>query len=155
MHARHVVGVRLSATCVIGRDQQLIVRDEARGSVDELGVLHQQPRSREARPQLRAHELVEAGARDGDTEQEEPEKHGQLVCVAEPSQIRRQLRRARQEVVAGREPLLDPLRLVARIPKEPREVHGRPRALRARGVGSPGRRNGTNGSTAVRPIVSR
>ena len=81
---------------------------------------------------------------DGNAEQEESEKHGQLVRVAEPSQVRRQLRRAREELVAGRKPLLDPVRLVARIPKQPDELDRRLRALRARRVGAPGRGDGAD-----------
>ena len=60
VHARHVVGVRFRGARMIGRDQQLVVRDEARRPVDDLGVLDEKPGSREARLQLRAHELIEA-----------------------------------------------------------------------------------------------
>ena len=59
--------------------------------MDDLCVSDEKPGSREARQQLRAHELVEARACDGNAEQEESEQHGQLVRVAEPSQVRRQL----------------------------------------------------------------
>jgi hypothetical protein len=113
MHAWHMVGVGFCSARMIGRDQQLVVRDEARRPVDDLGVLDEKLGSREARLQLRAHELIEACARDGNAKQEESEKHGQLVRVAESSQVGRQLGRAREELVAGCEPLLDSVWLVA------------------------------------------
>ena len=52
MHAWHMVGVRLCRARMIGRDQQLVVRDEARRPVDDLGVVDEKLGSREARPQL-------------------------------------------------------------------------------------------------------
>jgi len=113
MHAWHMVGVCFCSARMIGRDQQLVVRDEARRPVDDLGVLDEKLGSRQARLQLRAHELIESCARDGNAKQEESEKHGQLVRVAEPSQVGRQLGRAREELVAGCQPLLDSVRLVA------------------------------------------
>ena len=116
MHARDMVGVRFCRTRVVGRDQQFVVRDESRRPVHDVGVVHEQPGSREVRLQLRAHELVESRACDGNTEQEESEQHGQLIRFAEPSQIGRQLGRAGEELVPGREPLLDSVRLVARGP---------------------------------------
>ena len=116
VHARHVVGVRFCCARMVGRDQQLVVRDESRRPMDDLSVVDEKPGSREARPQLRADEIVESRARDGDAEQEEPQQHGQLVRIAEPPQVRRQLGRAREELVARREPLLDALRLVPGVP---------------------------------------
>jgi hypothetical protein len=113
--------------------------------VNRLGVLHEQPGAREACPQLCAHELVEARAWDGDAEEKEPEKHGQLVRVAEPSQVGRQLGRAGEELVAGREPVLDWVRLVARDPQQAGKLDGRLRALRPRRIRTPGRRDGTDG----------
>jgi hypothetical protein len=139
-----MVGVCLRRARMIGRDQQLVVRDEACRPVHDLGVVDEKPSSREARSELRAHELIEAQVGDRNAEQKESEKHGQLVLVAEPSQVRRQLRRAREEVIAGREPLLDPVRLIARIPKQPDELDRRLRALRARRVGAPGRGDGAD-----------
>ncbi len=38
VHARHVVGVCLGRAGVIRRDQQLVVRNEARRAVDDLRV---------------------------------------------------------------------------------------------------------------------
>ena len=84
--------------------------------MDDLSVLDEKPGSREARLQLRADEIVESRACHGDAEQEEPQQHGQLVRIAQPPQVRRQLGRAREELVARREPLLDALRLVAGVP---------------------------------------
>ena len=144
MHARHVVGVRLSGARMIRGDEQLVVRDEACRPVDDLCVLHEQPSSREARPQLRADELVEARARDGNAEHEQSEEHGQLVRVAEPPQVRRELGRASEELVARREPLLDAVRLVAGVPQQPGELDRCSRALRARRVGAPGRGYGAD-----------
>jgi hypothetical protein len=88
----HVVGVPFRAAGMVGRDQELVVRDESGGAVDDLGVLREQARTRDVRPQLGPDELVEACACDGHPEEEEPEQYGQLVGVAEPSQVRRQLR---------------------------------------------------------------
>ena len=155
MHARHVVGVRFWRARVIGRDQQLVVRDEAGRPVDDVGVLDEKPGSGEARLQLRAPTSSSTRARDGNAEQEEPEQHGELVRVAEPPQVRRQLGRAREELVAGREPLLDPVRLVAGDPQQPGELDRRSRALGARGVGAPGRGTARTGSTAGRASRAR
>jgi hypothetical protein len=77
---------------VVGRDEQLVVRDEARGTVDDLGVVDEEPGAAEASPQLPADELVGVRTRHGHPEQEKPEQHCQLVCVTEPPQVRRQLR---------------------------------------------------------------
>ena len=46
----------------------------------------------------------------GNAEQEEPDEHRQLVGLADAMQVGRQLGRPQQEVVAGREPLLDSFR---------------------------------------------
>jgi hypothetical protein len=127
---------------MIGRDQQLVVRDEPGGAVNGVSVVDEQSGSREPGAQLVVHELVDALACDGNAEQEEPEKHGELVDVAESSQVGRQLGRPREELVAGREPLLDSVRLVAREPKEPSELLGSFSALDARRIGSRGRGEG-------------
>ena len=82
---------------------------------------------------------------DGNAEQEEPQQHGQLVRVAEPPQVRRQLGRTREELVARREPLLDPGGLVARDAQQPRELDRGLRALRARRIGPRGRGDGADG----------
>ena len=85
---------------------------------------------------LRVDELVETLARDGNAEQEEPDEQRQLVRVAEPSQVRGQLRRPREELVAGREPLLDLRRFVARGAEQPRELDAVLQGIRARGIRS-------------------
>jgi hypothetical protein len=59
VHARHVVGVCFSCACMIGRDQQLVVRDDPRRAVDDLAVPDEKAGSCEPRSQLCAHELVE------------------------------------------------------------------------------------------------
>ena len=97
---------------MVGRDQQLIVRDESRRPVNGVGVVDEARLPRGA-PAVRAEELVEACAFDGNTEQEQSEQHGQLIRVAEPSQVGRQLGRAGEQLVPGCEPLLDSVRLVA------------------------------------------
>jgi hypothetical protein len=127
---------------VIGRDQQLVVRDEPGGAMKCLPVVDKQSGSRESGAQLVGDELVDTLACDWNAEQEEAEKHGQLVGIAEPSQVGRQLGRPREELVAGREPLLDSVRLVARKPKQPSELDGSLGALDARRVGSRGRGDG-------------
>ena len=98
----------------------------------------------EVRPQLIADELLEPGPRDGHSEEEEPEEDGELVRVAEPAEVGGQLGRAREEVVVGREPFLDSPGLVARRAELPGELGGRLRALGARRVGPPGRRDGAD-----------
>ena len=98
----------------------------------------------EVRPQFVADELVEPGPRDRHSEEEKPEEDGELVCVAEPAEVGGQLGRAREEVVVGREPFLDSPGLVAGRAKMPGELGGRLRALGARRVGPPGRRDGAD-----------
>jgi hypothetical protein len=88
------------------------------------------PGAGEALPELDPDEVSEAGSVDGDAEQEEPEEHGELVRVAQPSQVRRQLGRPREELVARREAFLDALRLVAGGPEQPRQLDRRPEILR-------------------------
>ena len=136
MHARDVVGVLFRRTRVVGRDQQLVVRDEPRRAVDRLGVRESRPAARGG-PAAARPRAVDARARNGNAEQKEAEQDGQLVPVAEPSQVGRKLGRAREQLVAGGEPLLDSVRLVAGGPQQPRELDGRLRALR-RGGWAPG-----------------
>jgi hypothetical protein len=50
-------------------------------------------------------------------------------------QVRRQLARSQQQVVAGGEPLLDPFCLVTRGPKQARELD-RVGQIRGRGIGA-------------------
>jgi hypothetical protein len=114
VHARHVVGVPVCGGAVIGRDQQLVVRDEARGAADKFVVRGEQACFPEPRTKLVVEKLVDALARDGNAEQEEPDEHRQLVGLADPMQVGRQLGRPQQEVVAGREQLLDSFRFIAR-----------------------------------------
>ena len=101
MHAGDVVGVAVGGR-VIGRDQQLVVRNDARRAANGLALVDEQAGCARRARKLRVDELVEPLARDGHAEQEEPDEHGELVGVAEPSQVRGQLRRPGEEVVAGR-----------------------------------------------------
>jgi hypothetical protein len=114
VHARHVVGVPVCGDAVIGGDQQLVVRDDARGAAHKVVGRGEQASFREPRTKLVAEELVDALTRDGNAEQEEPDEHRQLIGVADPMHVRRQLTRSQEKVVARGEPLLDSLRLVAR-----------------------------------------
>ena len=132
VHARDVVGVAVRRR-VIGRDQQLVVRNDARGSANGLAVVDEQTGAGKAVAKLRVDELVEPLARDGHAEQEEPDEQRELVGVAEPSQVRGQLRRPGEEVVAGRKPLLDSLRVVSRVSEQPRELDAVLQGIRARG----------------------
>ena len=132
--ARYVVGVCLRGARMIGCDQQLVVRDESRGAVHDRGLVDEQPRLREALLQLRAHQPIDTLARDGNAEQEEAKQHGELVRVAEAAEVRRQLGRACQELVLGRQALLDPARRVARASKQARELCRRGRAPGGRNV---------------------
>jgi hypothetical protein len=85
---------------------------------------------------LRADELVETLARDGNAEQEEPDEQRRLVGVADPSQVGRQLRRSCEELVACRKPPLYLRRLVTRGPEQPRELDAVLQGVRARGIRS-------------------
>jgi hypothetical protein len=89
--ARHVIGVRYRGVGVIGRDEQLVVRNDARSPVDDLHVPDEKPCAGEAPQQLVVDELVNARVRHRDAEKEEPEQHCQRVRVAEPPQVRREL----------------------------------------------------------------
>ena len=89
--ARDVVGVRFRGAGVIGRDEQLVVRNDAHSAVDDLCVPDEKPSRREPSQQLVVYELVDARTCHGDAEQEEPEQHRQLVRVSDPPQVRRQL----------------------------------------------------------------
>jgi hypothetical protein len=84
--------------------------------VYDVSIVDKQAGSHEVHLQLPAHELLEPRAGDGNTEQEESEQHGQLIRVAEPSEVGRQLGRAGEELVPGCEPLLDSVRFVAGDP---------------------------------------
>ena len=134
MNTRHVIGVSLGGRGLIGGDQQLVVRHEARGAVDDIVLVHEQPGACETRSKLRADELVDACPRDGNAEQKEPEQHGELVAVAQPPQVRGQLGRPREQLVARCEPLLDARRLVARGAQQPGELDRRIRVLGARRI---------------------
>ncbi len=98
----------------------------------------------EVRPQPASDELLEAGPRDGDAEEEEPDEDGQLVRVAESAEVGGQLGRAREQVILGPEPFLDSRGLVARRAELPGELGRRLRALGARRIGPPGRRDGAD-----------
>ena len=121
---------------MIGGDQQLVVRNDARGSANGVALVDEQPGPREPCAKLRADELVETLARDGNAEQEEPDEQRRLVRVAEPSQVCGQLRRSREELVAGREPPLDLRGLVTRGAEQPRELDAVLQGIRARWIRS-------------------
>ena len=107
---------------VIGRDQQLVVRDDARRAANDVVVGDEQSGLREQCAKLLVEQLVDAIARDGNAEQEEPHKDGELVRFAEPAQVGGQLGRAHEQLVAGREPPLDSLRVVAGCAKQPGQL---------------------------------
>jgi hypothetical protein len=119
VHARHVVGVPVRRGAVIGCDQQLVVRDDARRPANRLVVRDEQRGFGEPFAKLLFDELADALACDGNAEQEEADENRQLVGLAEPSQVRGQLGRSCEELVAGREALLDVLRVVARCAEPP------------------------------------
>jgi hypothetical protein len=123
--------------------------------VHRVAVVDEQPGSREPGPQLRADEVVEPSAQDGNGEQEEPQQYGQLVRVAEPAEVGRQLRRACEELVTGCEPFLDPRRRVAGDPQQPSELGGGFRALRARRVRPRRQRDRANGLRRGARFASR
>jgi hypothetical protein len=134
VNTRHVIGVSFGGRGRIGGDQQLVVRHEARGAVDDIVLVEEQSGARETRSKLRTDEFVDACPRDGNSEQKEPEQHGQLVTLAEPPQVRGQLGRPREQLVARSEPLLDARRLVAGAAQQPSELDRGLRVLGARRI---------------------
>ena len=122
VHAGHVVGVPVRGGAVIRCDQQLVVRDDARRAANGAVVVDEQTGLREQCTKLFADELVDAIARDGNAEQEEPDEHGQLVRLAEPAQVGGQLGRPHEQLVPGREPPLDSLRVVTRCAEQPSQL---------------------------------
>jgi hypothetical protein len=143
--ARHVVGVLLHSSRLVGRDQELVVRHDPRRPVDEIAVLHEQGRARERRAEPFVHELVQARPFHRHAEEEEPQEHRELVRVAEPAQVGRQLRRPRQQLLSGGQPFLDPLAVVAGGTQPAREVDAVLDARGARRVRPPGRSDGADG----------
>jgi hypothetical protein len=133
--------VGVGAAGVVGGDQQLVVRDESRRAVDVFALGDEQARALEQLDQPRIDELVEPCTTDGDAEQEEPQQQRQRVGVAQSAQIARQLGRSREQLVPGREPLLDRGRLVAGRVQQTRELAGLGGAARERGLGAPRRRD--------------
>ena len=130
---------------MIRRDQKLVVRDEPRAAVDVVAVDDEQSRGPEVLLELPAHEFTEARPPYGDAEQEKPDKDGQLVGIAEPAEVRRQLGRAREKLVARRKPFLDSVGLVTGDLQQPSELRGVQPIVRARWRGPRRRRDGTNG----------
>jgi hypothetical protein len=76
---------------VVGGDQELVVRDEARRAVEDVTRMNEEASGLEALTKLAADVRLDARTVDGNTEQEESEQHGELVAVAEPPEVRRQL----------------------------------------------------------------
>jgi hypothetical protein len=76
---------------VVGRDQQLVVRDQPRRPVDDVAVVDEQAGAGDQRTKLLAYELVDPIARDRHAEEEESQQHRELVGGAEPPQVGRQL----------------------------------------------------------------
>ena len=77
---------------------------------------------REPRSKLLVDELVDALARDGNAEQEEPDEQRQLVRLAEPAQVGGQLGRPHEQLVPGREPPLDSSPFIARDAEQPSQL---------------------------------
>jgi hypothetical protein len=98
------------------------VRDDARRAANRAFVGDEQPGLREQCLKLLVDELVDAIARDGNAEQEEPDEQRQLVRLAEPAQVGGQLGRPHEELVPGREPPLDSFRVVAGCAKQPSQL---------------------------------
>ena len=113
--------------------------------MDEVAVPHEQGHAGERRTKPCVHELVHARPCNRHAEEKEPQEHRELVRVAEPAQIGRQLRRPRQQLLSGREPLLDPVAVVAGGTEPAREVDALVDARGARRVRPPGRSDGADG----------
>jgi hypothetical protein len=113
--------------------------------VNEIAVLHEESRAGEHRTKAGLHELVHARPCDRHAEEEEPQEHRELVRLAEAAQVGRQLRRPCQQLLAGRQPLLDPVAVVAGATQPPREVDALLDAWRARRNRPLGRSDGADG----------
>ena len=112
------------------------MRNDARCPANGIALVDEEPGLREACTKVRADELVETLARDGNAEQEEPDEQRRLVRVADPAQVRGQLRRSREKLLAGREAPLDLRGFVTRGPEQPRELDAVLQGIRARGIRS-------------------
>ena len=152
---RNVVGVSLRRRRVVGRDQQLVVRDEARRAVDDVAVVDEEARALEALSQRAAEVPFDPSTVDRDAQQQQPEQHGELVRVAEPTQVGRQLGRPREELVAGTQAFLDPRRRISRLPQEPSQVERGAGALGLGRLGSAGRRDAPEGLHGAPPSGAR
>ena len=122
MHAGHVVRVPVRGGAVIRRDQKLVVRDDAGRPANRAFVGNEQPGLRDQCSKLLVDELVDAIARDGYAEQEEPDEQRQLVRLAEAAQVGGQLGRPHEKLVPGREPPLDSFRVIARSSEQPSQL---------------------------------
>jgi hypothetical protein len=91
VNAWHVVAVRFRGAGSIGRDEQLVVGNEARSAVEDVVVLDEKPCTDEEPSELGGDELVDPRTRHGNAEQEEPQQHCEDVRVAEPPEVRREL----------------------------------------------------------------
>jgi len=109
------------------------ITNDARGTADGVALVDEQSTPREPGAKVSADELVETLACDGNAEQEEPDEQRRLVRVAESPEVRGQLRRSREELVARREPPLDLRGFVARRAEQPRELDAVLQGIRARG----------------------
>jgi hypothetical protein len=79
VHAWDVIGMAFRERRMIRCDQQLVVRDDARGAVNDVSVLDEQARCPEALAKSPLEQRLEARAPDRDAEQEEPDEHGEPV----------------------------------------------------------------------------
>jgi len=110
------------------------MRDEPRRAVDGVVLFDEQRCFGQKIPKLRADEGIEPLARDGHPEQEQAKQHRQLVRVAEPPEVSRQLGRSREQLVTCRQALLDSLRLIPCAPQQSGKPDRRIGVLRARRV---------------------
>ena len=132
------------------------MRDEARRAVDDVAVVDEKAGVLEAPPEPAADEPVDARTVDRDAEQQQPQQHRELVRVAEPTQVGRQLAATGEELVARAEPFLDPRRGVSGLSQEPRQLERGACALRLGRAGPAGRRDAPEGlHGASRPALER
>ena len=115
------------------------MRDEARRAVDDVAVVDEEARAFEALSQRAADVPLDARTIDWHAQQQQPEQHGELVRVAEPTQIRRQLGGSGKKLIAGTQAFLDPRRGVSGLPQEPGQVERGAGAFRHGRIGSAGR----------------
>ena len=107
VHAGDVIRVRRAAAAWSDAISSSSCGTSRAAPCTSVAGVDEQPGPREPRAQLRPDERLDPRPLDRHAEEEQPQQHGELVRVAEPPQVRRQLGRPREQLVGRREPFLD------------------------------------------------